>query len=188
SQTFMLRLRTADGAFVVGWGETALIVCLCAAPAGWIPAVVGVGAVLGHLGLLARHRVGTIASVIGNAAVTTLGATAGVPAAGALAPTSHAPMTPAVGVALCLGAVTYFGVTAGLVAAAAATRGGGPLWASLARLARTKALMLVGNVVAGLATVTLVGADWRWALLLPPFLWLLQQMYSHRLRADEERR
>ena len=30
--------------------------------------------------------------------------------------------------------------------------------------------------------------DPRWLLLLPPALWLLQQTYSHRLRADDERR
>ena len=188
SQTFMLRLRTAGGAFVVGWGETALIICLCAAPPGWIPAAVGVGALLGHLGLLARRRVGTVATVICNTAILTLGGTAGVLVAGAVAPTYRAPMTPAVGLALCLGAVAYFTVTAGLVAAITASRGGGPFRASAVQVARTKALMLVGNVVAGLTTVALVGGDWRWVLLLPPFLWLLHQMYSHRLRADEERR
>jgi predicted signal transduction protein with EAL and GGDEF domain len=189
SQTFMLRLRSAGGGFAVGWGETALIICLCAAPAGWIPAAVGVGALLGQLGLLARRRVGTAATVICNTAITTLGGTAGVLVAGAVAPTYRAPMTPAVGLALCLGAVAYFTVTAGLVAATVASRGSGTFRASAVHLARTKALMLVGNVVAGLATVALVGGDWRWVLLLlPPFLWLLHQAYSHRLRADEERR
>jgi diguanylate cyclase (GGDEF)-like protein len=48
--------------------------------------------------------------------------------------------------------------------------------------------MFVGNVIVGLVVVSLVDRDPRWLLLLPPALWLLQQTYGHRLRADDERR
>ena len=65
---------------------------------------------------------------------------------------------------------------------------GGPLRTTLVRALHDKLLMFVGNVIVGLVVVTLVDHDPRWLLLLPPALWLLQQTYGHRLRADDERR
>jgi diguanylate cyclase (GGDEF)-like protein len=61
-------------------------------------------------------------------------------------------------------------------------------WSGLARTLHGKLLMFVGNVAVGLLSVTMLRADARWLVLLPPVLWLLQQTYGQRLRADEERR
>lgn len=188
SQIFTLRVRAAGPGFSLGWGETALIFSLYAIPAGWIPGVIGVGAVGGHLWLLASGRHRTLADAIRNAAAITVAGTAGVLVAGAVATNYHARLTPMVALALCLGAAAYFAVTAAFASALAVGRGQGTFRASFTQLVRNKALMFVGNVVTGIGIAAMLAADWRWVLLLPPVLWLLQQTYSHQLRADEERR
>ena len=188
SQLATLRVRTQNGAFNVGWGEAALIVCLFAVPAPWIPAVFGAGALLAHLALLASGRWRTVAAAVRNAASVTLGATVGTLAAYAVADAYQARFTPVSALAMCAGALAYFVVTAGFVSANAAGRRRGRFWPIFVQALRNKLLMVVGNVAVGLAIVAMVGADPRWVLLLPPFLWLLQQTYAHRLRADEERR
>ena len=48
--------------------------------------------------------------------------------------------------------------------------------------------MFVGNVLVGLVAVAMIADDPRWLLFLPAALWLLQQTYGLRLRADDERR
>ena len=188
SQVFMLRLRTTNGNFVIGWGETALVICLYAVPPHWIAAVIGSGAVLGHLGLRALGHVRTVSAAIRNAVIITVGGAAGMLAAGLVSRTYHARMTPSMSFALCLGAITYFAVTAVLAAATGKPYRPHRFRAGLVHIVRSKAVMVVCNIAIGVIVVAAIGADVWWGLLLPPALWLLQQMYAHRLRADEERR
>ena len=50
-------------------------------------------------------------------------------------------------------------------------------------------VMIVGNVALGLLAVAAVAGQTELVCcVLPPLLWLLHQLYAHRLREDEERR
>jgi predicted signal transduction protein with EAL and GGDEF domain len=188
SQLARLTFQTVGGAFSIGWGEAALIICLFAVPTPWVPAVVGAGAVVAHLLLLAFGRWSTLADALRNAAALTLAGAVGALVASAVTPTFRAAVTPLEALALCAGAAGYFATTVGFVAAGAAARRRMRFTDAFVEATRRKLLMVVGNVAVGLTVVAMLSVDWRWVLLLPPAFWLLQQTYGHRLRADEERR
>ncbi|MGI5212192.1 putative bifunctional diguanylate cyclase/phosphodiesterase [Plantactinospora sp. CA-290183] len=188
AQLARLRFRVGSGSVSVTWGEAALIIGLYLVPAGWLPAaaLLGVGLGWSLLTIFSDRRplldvVHVTASLAAAVALATAVSTAfGAP--------FGAGLTPPLAGALALGALTYLLVSAWLAALTIALRHGsrpGPL---LLRALRGKSLMFVGNVLVGLAVVAVVERDPRWLLLLPPALWLLQQTYSHRLRADDERR
>ena len=190
AQLARLRFRTAAGMVSITWGEAALIVCLYLAPAGWLPAAALLGAGAG----LDAHVAG---SPTAGPCWRSSGIAASLTAATALA----VAVTTAIGEPLLAGAhpgarawpswpgsVTYLLITAWLGGATLALRHGVPVGPALLAALRGKVLMFVGNVVVGLVVVALLEIDPRWLLLLPPLLWLLQQTYRHRLRADQERR
>lgn len=188
SQLAMLRLRTTGGAFYAGWGEAAVIVCLYAVPAAWVPATVWAGTVVAQAIRFASGRTVSLANAIRNTSSRTVGATLGALVAAAIATTYHARISPISALAFCAAAVPYFLVTAGCAAAGPAARGQARFWTEFRQILRNKLIMVVGNVAVGLGVVAILGADWRWILLLPPVLWLLQQSYGHGLRGDDERR
>ncbi len=188
AQLARLRFRTASGMVSTTWGEAALVVGLHLVPAGWLPATTLVGAGLAWALLsLAADRQPPLETVRIAASLS-----AGTALAVAVTTTLGAPLlaapTPELALALAAGAVTYLLATAWLGGVAVALRHGVPMGPPLLAALRGKLLMFVGNVAVGLAAVALLELDARWLLAFPPVLWLLQQTYRHRLRADQERR
>ncbi|WP_425412419.1 putative bifunctional diguanylate cyclase/phosphodiesterase [Micromonospora mirobrigensis] len=188
AQLARLRFRTAAGMVSITWGEAALIVCLYLVPAGWLPtaALLGAGAAWTAMSLLADRR--PAAEIVRITASLTAATALAVAVATALGRPLLAAPTPELALALTAGSVTYLLVTAWLGGAQIALRHGTPIVPPLLAAVRGKLLMFVGNVAVGLVVVALLELDPRWLLLLPPPLWLLQQTYRHRLRAEEERR
>jgi diguanylate cyclase (GGDEF)-like protein len=188
AQLARLRMKLASGMVSVAWGEAAVIVGLYLIPAGWLPAAEALGALvaLGMLSLYAERRnpfealraVSSLTLAAAGAAVVTT----------ALVQPHTTPLTPFVAAGLALGCVVYLAITAGLVALGMSLRYPVAFWPALARTLHSKLLMFVGNIGVGLLVVVMLQADPRWLVLLPPVLWLLQQTYGQRLRADEERR
>ncbi|SCE79753.1 diguanylate cyclase/phosphodiesterase [Micromonospora tulbaghiae] len=188
AQLARLRFRSASGMVSITWGEAALVVCLWLVPAGWLPAaaLLGVGAAWTVMSLVSDRR--PALELVGIAGSLTAATALAAAVATALGPPLLAAPTPELALTLTAAAVTYLLTTAFLGAVTLALRHsiaiGPPLLAAL----RGKLLMFVGNVAVGLVVVALLELDARWLLLLPPPLWLLQQTYRHRLRADQERR
>jgi diguanylate cyclase (GGDEF)-like protein len=188
AQLARLRFRANSGMVSVSWGEAALIIGLHLVPPGWLPAAALVGALFAWI----------LTSVFGdprppvNLVHTALSISVAVALATALVTALAAPFnavpTPGLAGALFAGSLVYLLTTVWLAGLTAALRRGVPMWPLVRSALRGKLLMFVGNVVVGLAVVSMLANDPRWLLLLPPVLWLLQQTYSHRLRADDERR
>ncbi|WP_018829793.1 putative bifunctional diguanylate cyclase/phosphodiesterase [Salinispora tropica] len=188
AQLARLQFRAAAGAVSLTWGEAALIICLHQVPAPWIPAatLLGVGLAWSGMSLLGTHRppleVARIAS-----SLTVATALAGFVTTLLGRPLLAAP-TPPLALAMVAGAVTYLLVSAGLGAVTLNLYHRVPIGALLGEALGGKLMTFVGNVVVGLVVVALIEVDPRWLLILPLPLWLLQQTYRHRLRADRERR
>ncbi|WP_442934607.1 putative bifunctional diguanylate cyclase/phosphodiesterase [Micromonospora sp. CPCC 205739] len=188
AQLARLRFRTATGMVSITWGEAALIICLYLVPAGWLPAAALLGSGLAWTGMsLAVDRRPPL-EVLRIAASLTAATALAVAVATALGAPLLAAPTPGLALALIAGSVSYLFATACLGGATLALRHGVAIGPPVLAALRGKLLMFVGNVAVGLVVVALVEIDARWLLLLPPPLWLLQQTYRHRLRADQERR
>ncbi len=188
AQLARLRFRAAAGVVNMTWGEAALIVCLHQVPANWLPAatLLGVGLAWSTMSLFGERRptleIVRIASSLAAATALAVSVTT------ALGRPLLAAPTPPLAFAVIAGAVTYLLAGAWLGGVSLTLRHGTSMATLLLAALRGKLLMFVGNVVVGLVVVALVELDPRWLLLLPPPLWLLQQTYRHRLRADQERR
>ncbi|WP_413775611.1 putative bifunctional diguanylate cyclase/phosphodiesterase [Micromonospora sp. RTGN7] len=188
AQLARLRFRVGSAMVSITWGEAALIVSLYLVPASWLPAaaLLGAGVAWAALSVAADRR--SLLETVRIVASLTVATALAVTVATALgAPLSAAP-TPELALALVAGSVTYLLVSAGLGAVTVALRDGVPMVPPLLAALRGKLLMFIGNMAVGLVVVALVEIDARWLLLVPPVLWLLQQTYRHRLRADQERR
>ncbi|WP_442791687.1 putative bifunctional diguanylate cyclase/phosphodiesterase [Micromonospora sp. NBC_01813] len=182
------RIGTGTGTVSFTWGEAALIVGFYLVPSGWLPAAaaIGVGLAWTLLSIFSDPRTAPeIARV--TASLTMAVAVAAVVTSTVSDPYAQ-PITPALAIALILGGLTYLLATAALATVTLTLRYGRPFGGTLLHAVRHKILMFVGNVLVGLATVTMLGHDPRWLLLLPPVLWLLQQTYGHWLRVEDERR
>ncbi|MEH1123454.1 EAL domain-containing protein [Micromonospora sp. CPCC 206061] len=188
AQLGRLRLRVASGLVSVTWGEAALIIGLYLAPAGWLPAATFVGAGLAWLLLSFFSDRRTPIEIVHVTASLTVAVALATTITTAFGDPFRQPLSPALAGALALGALTYLLVTGWLAALTLSLRHGRPIGPLLLRALRGKLLMFVGNVLVGLVVIAMLDRDPRWLLLLPPALWLLQQMYGHRLRAEEERR
>ncbi|WP_238162141.1 putative bifunctional diguanylate cyclase/phosphodiesterase [Micromonospora endolithica] len=188
AQLARLRFRTSAGMVSITWGEAALIVCLFLTPAGWLPSATlcGTGLAWAAMSLFGDRRGGW--EVVRIAASLSAATALAVTVTAALGRPLLAPLTPVLAVALIAGSVTYLLASALLGGGTLALRYGVPAVPLLLAALRGKLLMFVGNVAVGLVVVALLQRDPRWLLLLPPPLWLLQQTYRHRLRADQERR
>ena len=188
AQLARLRFRSASGMVSITWGEAALVVCLWLVPAGWLPAaaLLGVGAAWTAMSVVSDRR--PALELVGIAGTLTAATALAAAVATALGPPLLAAPTPELALTLTAAAVTYLLTTAFLGAVTLALRHGIAIGPPLLAALRGKLLMFVGNVAVGLVVVALLELDARWLLLLPPPLWLLQQTYRHRLRADQERR
>ncbi|GAA3747487.1 hypothetical protein GCM10022225_34060 [Plantactinospora mayteni] len=200
AQLFRLRFRVGSGRVSVTWGEASFIIGLSLVPPGWLPAAALLGAVLAWTLLTIFVDRRSALDVVHTAASLTisvgLAVTVALTVAGALGTTVPdvlgtifvTDLTPPMIAAIAVGSMTYLLSTASLVGLTLSLRHGERLWPALLRALQGKLLMFVGNVFVGLAVVAVVEYDPLWLLFLPPVLWLLQQTYSHRLRADDERR
>ncbi|HYN97407.1 MAG TPA: GGDEF domain-containing protein, partial [Pilimelia sp.] len=188
AQLARLRIRVGTGTVNVAWGEAALIAGLYLVPAGGLPAAVfaGTGVAVVLISLLSDRR--SPGEILRIAASLTVAAGAGAALTSAIADPYGAALTPGLAVALIVGSAAYLTVTTLLVALTLALRHGLPFPTLVLRTLHGKLIMFVGNVVVGLVVVAFVHRDARWLVLLPPALWLLQQTYAHRLRAESERR
>ncbi|MFF3236094.1 putative bifunctional diguanylate cyclase/phosphodiesterase [Micromonospora sp. NPDC002931] len=188
AQLARLRFRTAAGMVSITWGEAALIICLYLVPAGWLPSatLLGAGFAWSAMSLLGDRR--PVLEVVRITASLTAATALAVSVTTALGRPLLATPTPGIALAVAAGSVTYLLANAWLGGATLALRHGIPVAPPLLAALRGKLLMFVGNVAVGLVVVALLELDARWLLLLPPPLWLLQQTYRHRLRADQERR
>ncbi|WP_435819832.1 putative bifunctional diguanylate cyclase/phosphodiesterase [Micromonospora tulbaghiae] len=188
AQLARLRFRSASGMVSITWGEAALVVCLWLVPAGWLPAaaLLGVGAAWTAMSVVSDRR--PALELVGIAGTLTAATALAAAVATALGPPLLAAPTPELALTLTAAAVAYLLTTAFLGAVTLALRHGIAIGPPLLAALRGKLLMFVGNVAVGLVVVALLELDARWLLLLPPPLWLLQQTYRHRLRADQERR
>lgn len=188
AQLGRLRFRAAAGMVSITWGEAALIICLYLAPSGWLPAAAFLGTGLAWILMSAFVDRRPALELIRITASLTVATALAVLVATALGQPFLAAPTPMLALALVAGSVTYLFVTAWLGGITLALRHDIPIGPPLLAALRGKLLMFVGNVAVGLVVVALLEIDQRWLLLLPPLLWLLQQTYRHRLRADQERR
>ncbi|MFC4020510.1 putative bifunctional diguanylate cyclase/phosphodiesterase [Micromonospora sp. GCM10011542] len=188
AQLARLRFRSAAGMVSITWGEAALIVCLYLAPAGWLPAASLLGAGLAWSVLSVCNDRRPALEIVRIAASLAAASALAVSVTTALGQPLLAPPTPMLALAVIAGSVTYLFATAWLGGVTLGLRHGMPIGPPLLAALRGKLLMFVGNVAVGLVVVALLELDARWLLLLPPLLWLLQQTYRHRLRADQERR
>ncbi|MET7417674.1 bifunctional diguanylate cyclase/phosphodiesterase [Dactylosporangium sp. NPDC005555] len=192
AQLARLKVRAGAGQAAFAWGEAAIVVLCVNLPPAMIPLVVLAGAAVSHTVLRAVDaRAGRVRSLrdllYTVAALTVAGGLAAVTTA-LVAPVHDAPLTPRGVLALSAGALVYCLVSIGLTAAhVAATRGGRPVAVAL-DLLRAKLLMVVGNIAVGLVIVWACLTDALLLLLLPPVLWLLQQLYASRIGDREERR
>ncbi|WP_121162505.1 putative bifunctional diguanylate cyclase/phosphodiesterase [Micromonospora pisi] len=188
AQLARLRFRVATGMVSVTWGEAALVIGLYLMPAGWLPvaALVGAGLGWGLLSIFPDRR--SVVEVVHIAASLTAAVAVATTVATAFGAPLGAGLTPALATALLLGALTYLLATGWLAALTMSLRHRLPMGQLLLRALRGKLLMFVGNVLVGLAVVTILEHSPRWLLVLPPVWWLLQQTYDQRLRADDERR
>lgn len=200
AQLFRLRFRVGSGMVSVTWGEAAFIIGLSLVPPGWLPAAALVGAGLAwtlmtifvdqRAALDVVHTAAAVATAVALATAVTLGTAIalGTSATGLLGVPFATELTPPLIISLAVGSLCYLLTSGWIAGLTLSLRHGAELGSALLRALRGKLLMFVGNVLVGLAVVAVIGYDPRWLLLLPPVLWLLQQTYSHRLRADDERR
>ncbi|MGQ5260275.1 putative bifunctional diguanylate cyclase/phosphodiesterase [Micromonospora sp. ZYX-F-536] len=188
AQFARLRFRSGAGMVSITWGEAALIICLYLAPAGWLPAATLLGAGLAWTVLSLHNDRRPVLEIVRIAASLASASALAVSVTSALGQPLLAAPTPMLAMAVIAGSVTYLLVTAWLGGVTLGLRHGVPIGPPLLAALRGKLLMFVGNLAVGLVVVTLLELDPRWLLLLPPLLWLLQQTYRYRLRADQERR
>ncbi|MFI7592952.1 putative bifunctional diguanylate cyclase/phosphodiesterase [Micromonospora sp. NPDC049359] len=188
AQLARLRFRGTAGMVSITWGEAALIVCLYLAPAGWLPSATLIGAGLAWTGLSLHSDRRPPLEIVRIAASLAAASALAVSVTTALGHPLLTPPTPVLALAVIAGSVTYLMVTGWLGAVSLSLRHGLPIGPPLLAALRGKLLMFVGNVAVGLVVIALLELDPRWLLLLPPLLWLLQQTYRYRLRADQERR
>nr|WP_244366814.1 bifunctional diguanylate cyclase/phosphodiesterase [Micromonospora echinofusca] len=188
AQLARLRFRTATGMVNITWGEAALIIGLQLVPPGWLPAATLIGAGLAWLGMSIAADRRPVLDLLHIAGSLTAAVALGTVVATGLGRPFGADLTPVMALALIAGSATYLLASTLLGGLGLALRHGLPLGPPLLAALRGKLLMFVGNVVVGLVVLALLQLDPRWLLLLPAPLWLLQQTYRYRLRADEERR
>ncbi|GAB3863490.1 hypothetical protein GCM10027610_110260 [Dactylosporangium cerinum] len=192
AQLARLRVRAGAGHATLAWGEAAMVVLCVNLPPAVIPLVVLAGVGVSHAVLrVVDARAGRVRSardlLYSVSALTVAGSLAALTTV-LVQPVHDVPLTTRGVLALCAGALVYCVVAISLVAAHVATsRGGRPATVAV-ELLRGKLLMVVGNIVVGLVIVWACVTDALLLLLLPPVLWLLQQLYATRIGDREERR
>ncbi|MGH3662028.1 MAG: putative bifunctional diguanylate cyclase/phosphodiesterase, partial [Micromonosporaceae bacterium] len=183
AKTVTLRIRIGSERTVFAWGEAALVVIFGLLHPAWVAPAVLAGVLISQLLVRApAHKAAYNAAAQGAAAV----AAALVVALGGAAVAS--PLAPRAVAVLCVAVFVYVALAtlfaSGVVAAASNSR----LRSVAVRGLKITTLMMVGNTAVGIVVISLGIADFRWLVVVPPLLWLLNEAYHARLRAAEERR
>ena len=187
AQAGALRFRQANRVIYLGWGEAAVIIVVYLVRSGWVPATIGMGALVGQL--IYRLRTGTPLTwrVLSNAANLTIAAAAATAVAHAVTQSGIDVLTPRSAVGLLAGAIAYCIVAVTLVNVATATSAFDFLRSSTNTLA-SKLQMIIGSIAIGLIFVAVFESDKRWLLIMPVVLALTYQTYVFRSRTSDERR
>ncbi len=186
---FGLRMRVGTTTINVAWGEAAVIVGFTLIPVAWMPATVGVGILIGTSlrSLLGDRRSPFEVLRASSALSLSAGLAAGVVIATGIDTTS---LDPAAALILAGAAMLYLLSTLVFLAFYLRARDAQNVLGVILRALRGSPIMIVGNLALGLLAALL----WQdkeqqiFLLVLPPLLWLMHQLYAHRLREDEERR
>jgi hypothetical protein len=184
-----MQMRVGTSTIHVAWGEATIIVAFTLIPAAWMPAAVGLGILVGS----------SIRSFFGNGmspvecvrATASLTLSAGV-AAGLVIGTGIGmePLTARAAITLAVAAMVYLFSTVTLLGLYLWVRDGQRFFRVIWSAISGTPVMIVGNLALGLLAALLWQDDNEqlFVFMLPPLLWLMYQLYDHRLREDEERR
>jgi diguanylate cyclase (GGDEF)-like protein len=182
------RFRVGTTVVSYAWCEAALIIGLHLVPAGWTPLAVATG-FLAYVGVRwLRNRSMALGWVPAFVAGHTVAAGAGALLCLAVANPYRAPLSASVTGGLVLAAVGYFAVMEIVVGVMKGLRDWRSIWLMHQRALRHQLPMFGGSVAVGLTAVAAADADWRWLLMLPVGLWLLNWTYAFRVRSSEQRR
>ncbi len=186
-----MRMRLGTSTIHVAWGEATIIVAFTLIPAQWMPAAVGLG-ILGGSSIRSFFGRGMspIECLRASSALTLSAGAAAAVVIGARVDTD--PLTAPAAIMLALAAIVYLLSTAVLLGLHLRVRDGqsflGVIWSAISGTP----VIIVGNLALGLLAALLWQGQDRneqvFVLMLPPLLWLMYQLYAHRLREDEERR
>ncbi len=185
-----MQMRLGTSIIHVAWGEATIIIAFTLLPAAWMPAAVGLGILAGSsIRSFFGKGMSPIECLRATAALTlSAGAAAGVVIA---ADVVTSPLAAPAAIMLALAAIVYLLCTVVLLGVHLWVRDGqrffGVIWSALS----STPVMIVGNLALGLLAALLWQQDKSeqvFVLMLPPLLWLMYQLYAHRLRDDEERR
>jgi diguanylate cyclase (GGDEF)-like protein len=186
-----MQMRLGATIVHVAWGEAAIIIGFTLIPVAWVPAALGLGILLGALlRSIFGDGLSLIDCVRASAALTI---SAGIAAALVAASGEVTdPLTPRGAIVLAIAAVVYLLCTAVMLGLYLWARDGESLVQVALNAIRGTPVMIVGNLALGLLAALLwqdkTNHERIFLLVLPPLLWLMHQLYRHRLREDEERR
>jgi diguanylate cyclase (GGDEF)-like protein len=188
AQWARIRVRVGGGNARLAWGEAALVVLCAIEPAAAVPVTVAAGVALAQATLQVRGPRRPAWLLLYNVSALTVAGGLAALTVTRISSTYGVAVTPRVVLALCAGGVVYGGVGSLLITAVVVATHGGKPGATFVDLISSKLLMVIGNVLVGLVVVWLLHDHTPFLLLLPPVFWLLQQLYSSRLRDDDDRR
>jgi diguanylate cyclase len=172
----------------LGWGEAAAVVACYLLPATVVPAVFLVAVSIAQLFRLRTVRDRSVSLALSNAAALSLVSAGAAATAWLIGLRPYNPLRPATVLALATAGAVYYLLSLLLVSALAATESHHSYRSVVRILAVSKAPMAVGNLMIGIGALTAMMVNPWWLFALPPALWLIHQTYTHRLRAEEERR
>jgi diguanylate cyclase (GGDEF)-like protein len=191
-----MQMRVGTSVIHVAWGEATIIVAFTIIPAAWMPAAVGLGILLGSsIRSFFGKGMTPVECVRATASLTlSAGVAAGVViGSGTILGAGVGPGTELnakAAITLAAAAIVYLVSTVTLLGLYLWVRDGqrffGVIWSAISGTP----VMIVGNLALGLLAALL----WQdqnekvFVFMLPPLLWLMYQLYAHRLREDEERR
>ncbi|HEX6683204.1 MAG TPA: bifunctional diguanylate cyclase/phosphodiesterase [Candidatus Limnocylindrales bacterium] len=187
ARLFGMRMRVGPASISVAWGEAAVIVGFTLIPAAWMPAAVCLGS---FLGTAVRSKMSDGRSPFEWVRVSASLTLSAVLASGVVIASGVDPfeLNPTAALVLAGAAVLYLLATLVLAAVYLSARDGSAVFTVIWGALRSTPVMIVGNLALGLLAALLWQDEDRFLLVLPPLLWLMHQLYSHRLREDEERR
>ena len=186
-----MQMRLGASTIHVAWGEATIIVAFTLIPAQWLSAAVGLGILAGSsIRSFFGRGLTPIECLRASSALTlSAGAAAAVVLGARVDPN---PLTAPAAIMLALAALVYLLSTAVLLGVYLRARDGQSFRDVIWKALSGAPVMIVGNLALGLLAALLWQAPGRneqvFVLMLPPLLWPLYQLYSHRLREDEERR
>ncbi len=187
AQAGAVRFHQGDRFIYLGWGEAALIAVGFLLPSGWVPATMGVGAVIGQC--LCRLRTGTPYSwrILINAGHLALAALAGTLVARVIAGTRIEAVNPRTIVAVVAGAFTYSLISVSFANVWSA-RSVPDVFRADVQVLLDKLPMVIGGMAIGVVFIAAFQRNRDWLLVIPAVFAIMHQTYLYRSRASEERR